>query len=52
MNMKLWYIRNNPEYRAKIDFLRKIKSKLDKTEASCSIEKIMLRNARRKQEMK
>ena len=49
MNMKLWHIQNNQEYRKKIELLRKIKSKLDKTEESCSIEKINLKNARRKQ---
>jgi hypothetical protein len=45
---RYWYIQTDIEYRKKIDNLRKEKSKLDKTEASCSIEKINLRNERRK----
>lgn len=43
----IWYITEYKEYRAKIDFLRKIKSKMDKVENSCSIEKINLKNARK-----
>jgi hypothetical protein len=46
---RAWYIAEHPEYRAKIDNLRKMKSKLDKTnEKVISQEKFNLRNARRK----
>lgn len=47
--MRTWYITDHPEYNSKIDLLRKVKSKLDKNVEKCSIEKINLRNERRKQ---
>jgi hypothetical protein len=47
--MRKWHIQSDPEYRSKIESLRKIKSKLDKNIENCSTEKLNLRNARRKQ---
>jgi hypothetical protein len=44
-----WYIAEHPEYRAKIDLLRKLKSKPDVNSKPCSPEKHMLKVARRKQ---
>jgi hypothetical protein len=46
---RTWYISEHPEYRAKIDLLRKMKSKLDKTNGKAiSQEKFNLKNERRK----
>ena len=36
---RTWYIAEHPEYRVKIDSLRKMKSKLDVNSKSCSPEK-------------
>ena len=46
---RTWYVTEHREYSAKIDLLRKIKSKLDKVDAQTSKEKNSLRNERRKQ---
>jgi hypothetical protein len=46
---RTWYISEHPEYRAKVDFLRKLKSKLDVNSKPCSPEKHALKNERRKQ---
>jgi hypothetical protein len=43
-----WYIAEHPEYKRKIESLRKIKSKPHKAEAPISQEKVNLRNERRK----
>jgi hypothetical protein len=44
---KVWYITTHPEYRTKIDHLRKIKSKLDKNVENCSPEKHALKMYRK-----
>ena len=47
--LRTWYIAEHTEFKAKIDDLRKMKSKLDKTnDKAISQEKFNLRNERRK----
>lgn len=44
---KVWYVFYNPEYRLKINNLRKIKSKTDISNKEVSIEKANLKHNRR-----